>query len=73
MGSDVTENGLKFQMQDRLRPIITQLHALQASGGDGKDVDVETTYKSSKSFKSRGQQFLLPYAINTVVHTLVHF
>lgn len=40
MGTDVTPNGLKFQLTDRIRPIgKRQLDAL-ASGADPKDVDL---------------------------------
>jgi hypothetical protein len=52
MGSDVTPTGLKFQINDRIKPIGTlQMQAL-AAGADPKDVDVN----ASQSRARKGQK-----------------
>lgn len=45
MGSDITKTAVTSVVADRLKPIASQLLALKASGGDGKDVNVDVTRK----------------------------
>ena len=47
MGSDVTPNGIRFQYQDRIKPLAQKQLAMKASGLDPKDAD--TTYASKKA------------------------
>ena len=50
MGSDVTRNGLRFQLDDRIKPIGKKQLEMADSGRDPKDIDVNS-FHSAKGNK----------------------
>lgn len=57
-GSDCTPNGLRFQIQDRFKPIAQRQLDMLAAGQNPKDIDLEDC-KSVKGKGGKGQMVLL--------------
>lgn len=46
MGSDVTSKGIRFQFDDRLKPIAKRQLEMKEDGLDPKDVDLDSVKKA---------------------------
>ncbi len=59
MGSDVTKNGLRFQLDDRIKPLGKKQLEMANSDLDPKHIDVNNLYsaKGSKGGRSQAHNF----------------